>query len=490
MSQAGDAHARQRVWRWSAASVTLGVALTAAALVADARLSPQAGFRQVLVDLTAPSGPPRVERLTPRVDLGLLDEDPALPRRQFRVRWEGVWHIPKARWIDLYAGADDRVTVTIDGRLVLERNPAVGMGTERARFPLEAGNHHLVIEYEQAGGGYSLNVLTGPAGGVPHRFSREMVFPSTPGPRSLAAVKRLVWLRRFVVLAWAAIALAVAFMLVGRQCLRATSQAALGWLERHRANWRRWHGGGAQPSARPPGPHVHRALAALYTLTVITGLGLFGAYYDSRNGFTSLIGFGGLYSDGVHPAVRAVPHYAYPQSPGYDGQFYAQLAVDPNPRSPDLARAVDSVPYRAKRMLFSWSAYALGLGRPAWVLQAYAVQNIVAWVLLAWLLGRWLPPSSLRHWAAWFACLFAFGTIFSVRFSLIEGPSLVLLVLAIAAAEHGRSLPAAAIIGVSGLGRETNLVAAAACLVPSQPGWRPRLRLLLMAALLAAPLLL
>ena len=87
-------------------------------------------------------------------------------------------------------------------------------------------------------------------------------------------------------------------------------------------------------------------------------------------------------------------HY---QSPGYDGQFYAQLAVEPLLRNRRLDKALDTPPYRARRILFSWTAYVLGLGRPRWILKAYALQNIIAWLLLAWLLLRWFPPSAPRN---------------------------------------------------------------------------------------------
>ena len=37
-----------------------------------------------------------------------------------------------------------------------------------------------------------------------------------------------------------------------------------------------------------------------------------------------------------------------------------------------IDRAMDSAPYRARRILMPWVAYLVGLGRPFWVLQAYA----------------------------------------------------------------------------------------------------------------------
>ena len=96
------------------------------------------------------------------------------------------------------------------------------------------------------------------------------------------------------------------------------------------------------------------------------------------------------------PALKAVPHYQYPLWASYDGQFYAQRALDPLLRDPTIDRGMDLAPFRARRILFSWTAYGLGLGRPAWILEAYALQNVVCWLIIALLLVRWVPVTSWR----------------------------------------------------------------------------------------------
>jgi hypothetical protein len=187
------------------------------------------------------------------------------------------------------------------------------------------------------------------------------------------------------------------------------------------------------------------------------------------------------------PAFRAVPHYEYPAWASYDGQFYVQRALDPLLRDPDVDRAMDLAPFRARRILFSWTAYAFGLGRPAWIVEAYALQNVGCWLLLAWLLTRWLPPTSARGLALWAACLFAHGMMWSVRFALLDGPSLLLIALAVAAAERGRPLLSALVGGVSALGRETNLLVTLAQPIPSDR--RQWMRLAAALTLAVAPLL-
>jgi hypothetical protein len=204
---------------------------------------------------------------------------------------------------------------------------------------------------------------------------------------------------------------------------------------------------------------------ALAIALVILFLASASRFYHPGTGFTALIGFpeGHEYEA---PAMREVPHFDYPARASYDGQFYAQRALDPLCRDPLVDRAMDLAPFRARRILFSWTAYAFGFGRPAWIIEVYAVQNVVCWLLLAWLLTRWMPPTSGRGLALWTACLFSHGVLWSVRFALLDAPSLVLIACAVWAAERRRSLVSAVIVGIAGLGRETNLLAAASQPLP------------------------
>ena len=213
--------------------------------------------------------------------------------------------------------------------------------------------------------------------------------------------------------------------------------------------------------ATPSSTSTRRLLkAAPYLTVVLLFTVLAGAYYRRNTGFTTLINFGEQFEATRLPAVLDAPHFVHIQSPGYDGQWYAQLAVEPLLRNPALYTALDTAPYRARRIFFSWTAYVFGLGRPDWVLKVYAAQNIVAWFLLAWLLLRWLPATGWRNFAAWAGCLFGVGLIGSVRFALLEGPGLLVMALAMLAMERNRPWVASALMAVVGLGRETNLASA------------------------------
>jgi hypothetical protein len=219
---------------------------------------------------------------------------------------------------------------------------------------------------------------------------------------------------------------------------------------------------------------------------VIVFLASVARFYHPGTGFTALLGMPAGH-DREAPAFRAVPHYEYPAWASYDGQFYVQRALDPLLRDPEVDRAMDLAPFRARRILFSWTAYVAGLGRPAWIVAAYALQNVVCWLLLAALLTRWIAPTSGRGLALWVACLFAHGMMWSVRFALLDGPSLLLTACAVSVAEKGRPLLSAFVAGVSALGRETNLLATLAQPIPSNR--REWARLATALTLAALPLL-
>jgi hypothetical protein len=232
------------------------------------------------------------------------------------------------------------------------------------------------------------------------------------------------------------------------------------------------------------GTRRHPRYRAIAGALVILFLASVARFYHPRTGFTAFIAFPPGHEH-VSAAMRDTPHEHV--SEPYDGQFYAQRALDPLLRDPAYDRAMDLAPYRARRILFSWTAYALGLGRPAWILQAYALQNVICWLLLAALLVRWLPLTTARSVALWGACLFSHGMLWSVRFALLDVPSVLLIAAAVALVEKRRPLIAAVVTGIAGLGRETNVLALAAQPIPRAGRCWGRLTLAIVLA--AAPLL-
>src|SRR6204780_5500527 len=102
-----------------------------------------------------------------------------------------------------------------------------------------------------------------------------------------------------------------------------------------------------------------RRYAILYVaLVILLGVEI-RRWHDPHTGFSSLIDFGERFAPRRLPERSDQPLYTYGRS-GYDGQFYAQLAVAGNPFDPALARALDAPVYRTRRMLLPALAHLAG----------------------------------------------------------------------------------------------------------------------------------
>jgi hypothetical protein len=197
--------------------------------------------------------------------------------------------------------------------------------------------------------------------------------------------------------------------------------------------------------------------------------------HDPHTGFTSLIDFGDKFAAQRIPQLTGVPVYTYANSWGYDGQFYAQVAVAGNPLAAPLRTALDSPGYRGRRVLLPLAAHLVGLGRPAWVVQVYALANLICFLILAVLLARWwFPPTDLDNLLRWTGTLFGAGMMVSVTRSLTDGPALLAIAIAARQLEVGRARLAAVVFAAAGLVRETSVLACAALFPPDRDrrAWR------------------
>ncbi len=246
------------------------------------------------------------------------------------------------------------------------------------------------------------------------------------------------------------------------------------------------------PASTPRGGRLLRVLrfrpALAGWLAVVLFLSGVAQYHQRETGFSSLLSIGDVLDPSKVSALRAVPHYVYEDSAGYDGAYYVQLALHPTLDNPELTRAIDNLPYRAKRILMSWVSWALGAGRPAWIVQAYALLNVLCWLALAWVLLRWFPLHDWENFLRWAAVLFSHGVCMSVRHSLVDGPSLLLVALAMRWCESGRRVAGGVGLALAGLAKETSLLAAAGLTFDwrAPRTWGP---VALRVALVALPLL-
>jgi hypothetical protein len=191
---------------------------------------------------------------------------------------------------------------------------------------------------------------------------------------------------------------------------------------------------------------------------VLVFLWLAGRFWDPYYGFTKFVQFDETDAAVMLPELRGTPVYVYHYVGGYDGAAYAQLAVRPAANAPELARAVFGLPYRARRILLSWVAYAAGGGDPVRTVQVYAGLNVVLWLMLAWVLAKLFPPQGWRNLVAWAGLLFSAGVLHSVRLALTDVAAFALLAGALWLGETRREHRAVGLLAAAGLVRETALL--------------------------------
>jgi len=196
----------------------------------------------------------------------------------------------------------------------------------------------------------------------------------------------------------------------------------------------------------------------LYVAAAALVLFCFLCSYDSLTGFTSVIRFGERFSGNRLAEVNALPVHTYADSFGYDGQFYAQMALHPGVDDDAIRGAMDNPGYRFRRILPSWLAAVAGLNDPWITLNAYALLNLVFWLLTALLLLHWLPPVSIGNFARWTACLYGVGTISSLQLALLDLPAAFFVLLAVFLVEKGRDKWGAISLAAAILTRESSVI--------------------------------
>ena len=217
---------------------------------------------------------------------------------------------------------------------------------------------------------------------------------------------------------------------------------------------------------------------------------VFIPHFHRDTGLTSLIRLGGRDPDKLPPELAGVPVYLIPHRGAFDGQYYAHMALHPPWRYHDLADHYDFPAYRLRRIFLPTLAWALGMGRPLWIIHLFSWFNLLAWFALAWLLTAWLPLENWTDFGRWAGCLLSAGVLESLRGSLCDLPSLLLLLLGVRLWETRRPCAGSLVWTASVLSRDTMALSVLGLLWPRPPSVWGFARLALVGGLIVLPIVL
>ena len=156
------------------------------------------------------------------------------------------------------------------------------------------------------------------------------------------------------------------------------------------------------------------------------------------------------------PALQGENIYLFPDSWGYDGQFYHFIAHDPW-LTRGFLPSVDNPPLRWRRILVSALAWALALGRDAWIDPALLAVTLGFVFLGGYWLARYFEE---RGSPAWWGLLFVLSPTTLIVFDRIVVDIAVTALCCgfLCYAPAGRRAALWAVLAASVLARETGLV--------------------------------
>lgn len=147
--------------------------------------------------------------------------------------------------------------------------------------------------------------------------------------------------------------------------------------------------------------------------------------YHGGSGFLSTIHFSHRLSRQLDPELRELIRPV--SGPiGYDGQFYAVMALCPDLRCEGMGNRSDAPSYRFRRIGLPFMAWIGAGGRPAVALHLYAVINMLFWLGLLLLLYRYTGFRNSRDRLLAISLLWSAGTLISLERALTDLPAVVL----------------------------------------------------------------
>ena len=165
------------------------------------------------------------------------------------------------------------------------------------------------------------------------------------------------------------------------------------------------------------------------TCVAIIFLALNGIY-STEYGFTDMLRYGEKFETNAFDEVKQVHRKIFPGL-GFDGQFYANLAIDPMLTHKNLKAVMDLPQYRSRRIFMPLCAFLVGHGNPALTINAYAIGNFMFWIALCILVFYKIRPRNIQEYACALMIVFSSGVIGSALLALTDMPSTVLLFAAL-----------------------------------------------------------
>jgi len=197
-----------------------------------------------------------------------------------------------------------------------------------------------------------------------------------------------------------------------------------------------------------------------------------------RGNWTALFCTGALQR--VPPELKAEPIYTFPNSYGYDGQFYHYVAHDPF-RQRDLYRYIDQPGLRYRRILVPLLAWALAGGRDNFIHFGFYAVVLSSILLGTYWLSAWARASG-RHPAWGLLFLATPAVIISADRMLVDVALAALTVAFLVLSRHAFSWRLWLVLACAALTRETGLLLAAACCAAALRQGRLRTALLAVSA--------
>ena len=209
-------------------------------------------------------------------------------------------------------------------------------------------------------------------------------------------------------------------------------------------------------------PMPRALVIVLLAACALVPLGYFARQIAERPDLTGVIYFGDNFAAREVPALQTLHPQTQP-SCGYDGQFYAQIALDPTMPVSLYRTALDGTAWRGQRIFLPVVAWLAGLGQPRVILIVYALLNLLAWGTLLMMMRRRLQPFDARRMLGLYAVMLSTGTLVSLQYALTDLPAVALGLLAIDATE----MPAALLVTCAALTKPTGLLFAAGPFLPA-----------------------